>query len=108
MTTQYQLIFTTCPNSGLAERLGRALVEEHLAACVNVLPPMQSVYRWRGAIESGSEQLLIIKIRGADYPAVEQRIRELHSYELPEVIAVPIAAGLPEYLAWLGRPDSAE
>jgi periplasmic divalent cation tolerance protein len=66
---------------------------------------MQSIYRWRGRVESATEQLLVIKTRVADYPTVEKRIRELHSYELPEVIAVPIANGLPAYLAWLGDPD---
>ena len=103
--TDHQLVLTTCPDSALADTLARALVSEGLAACVNTLPPMQSIYRWRGKIETATEQLLIIKTRVADYPAVEKRIRELHSYELPEVIAVPIADGLPAYLAWLKDPD---
>ena len=102
----YRLVFTTCPDAQLSERIARALVTEGLAACVNVLPTMQSVYRWRGNIESATEQLLIIKIRAADYHAVEQRIRALHSYELPEVIAVPLVGGYSRYLAWLDNPDS--
>lgn len=103
--TLYQLVITTCPDAPLAETIARALVGERLAACVNVLPPMQSVYRWRGQIESATEQLLIVKTRVADYGAVQQRIGELHTYELPEVIAVPIVNGLPAYLAWLEDPD---
>ena len=101
----YQLILTTCPDAPLAETIARTLVQERLAACVNMLPPMRSVYRWQGQIESAQEQLLIIKARAADYAAVERRIRELHSYEVPEIIAVPITDGLPAYLAWLADPD---
>jgi periplasmic divalent cation tolerance protein len=101
----HQLVLTTCPNAEVADRIARTLVEERLAACVNVMPPMHSVYRWKDAVETASEQLLIIKIRAADYTAVEQRIRSLHTYELPEVIAVPIANGLAAYLAWIDNPD---
>lgn len=101
----HQLVLTTAPDREVAERLARTLVEERLAACVNVLPAMQSIYRWKGQIESASEQLLVVKTRTADYAAVEARIRALHPYELPEVIAVPILAGLPAYLAWLDNPD---
>ncbi len=104
-TTEHQIVITTCPDHDLAQTIARTLVEERLAACVNVLPAMQSIYRWQGKIESASEQLLIIKIRGTNYRAVEARIRQLHSYELPEVIAIPIIAGLPAYLAWLTDPD---
>lgn len=102
----YRLVLTTCPDAQLANRLAQVLVQERLAACVNVLPAMQSVYRWRGQVESASEQLLIIKIRADDYAAVEQRIRALHTYELPEVIAVPLVGGLAAYLAWLDNPDT--
>lgn len=102
----YKLVLTTSPNAELSHTIAQTLVNERLAACVNVLPVMQSVYRWRGKIESATEQLLIIKIRAADYDAVEQRIRELHSYELPEVIAVPLVGGHLRYLAWLDNPDT--
>jgi periplasmic divalent cation tolerance protein len=105
VTASYQLVLTTCPDIELAQRMARTLVEERLAACVNILPPMQSVYRWRGQIESASEQLLVIKTRVDDYAAVQRRIQELHSYELPEIIAVPIVNGLPAYLAWIENPD---
>ncbi|MFL6624581.1 MAG: divalent-cation tolerance protein CutA [Sulfurifustis sp.] len=106
MASDYQICITTCPTGDLAEKIARALVEEKLAACVNILPTMQSIYRWRGQIESADERLLLIKTRVKDYPAVEQRIRALHSYELPEVIAVPIVDGLPAYLSWLGNSDA--
>ena len=80
----YQLVLTTCPDAKLAETLARALVEDRLAACINIVSSVQSVYRWKGRVESASERLLIIKIRAADYAAVQRRIGELHSYELPE------------------------
>jgi periplasmic divalent cation tolerance protein len=104
-TPSHQLILTTCPNAEVAGRIAKTLVDERLAACVNVLPPMHSVYRWKGTVEQASEQLLIIKSRRDDYAAVERRIRDLHTYELPEVIAVPIASGLAAYLAWIDNPD---
>lgn len=103
--TPYQLVLTTCPDEAMAETIARVLVEEGLAACVNVLPPMRSIYRWRGRVESAEELLLIIKARVDAYPAVEKRIQALHSYELPEVIAVPIANGLAAYLSWIEDPD---
>jgi periplasmic divalent cation tolerance protein len=100
-----QIIFTTCPDAAVAERLARALVDEKLAACVNILPPIRSIYRWKGAVEVASELLLVIKIAASNFAAVRDRIRSLHPYELPEIIAVPIADGLPEYLAWLHHPE---
>ena len=105
---QYQMVLTTCPDAQTAETMAHVLVEERLAACVNVLPPMRSIYRWHGAVQSAAEQLLIAKIRVADYATVEQRIHKLHPYELPEVIAIPIANGLPAYLSWLENPDRTE
>ena len=77
---------------------------EGLAACVNILPPMRSIYTWKGKIEDASEQLLVIKSAAARFPAIRDRLRSLHPYELPEIIAVPIVDGLPEYLAWLNHP----
>lgn len=101
----YQLVLTTCSNATSAEIIARTLVEERLAACVNVLPPMRSLYRWRGQVETAAEQLLLVKIRAADYPAVQRRLTELHTYEVPEIIAIPIHDGLPAYLAWLEDPE---
>jgi len=106
MRAEYRLVLTTCPDAVIAERVAHALVGERLAACVNILPAMRSVYRWHGAVETATEHLVIIKIRAHDFDAVNTRIGELHSYELPEVIAVPIVAGSKSYLAWLDNPDS--
>lgn len=102
---KYQLVLTTCPDNETAERIARALVGEHLAACVNILPIAQSIYLWKGKVESTAELLLIIKSVTDAYGSIQNRIRELHSYELPEVIAVPIADGLPDYLAWISNPE---
>lgn len=104
-TTACQLVLTTCPHRRAAQRLARTLVEERLAACVNIVPIVQSVYRWRGRIESAPEFLLVIKSLKRVYARLEKRLRALHPYELPEVIAVPITSGSRPYLAWLANPD---
>lgn len=98
-----QLILSTCPDTEVAERIADTLVDQKLAACVNLVPGLRSVYRWKGQRERAEEVLLIIKSRTQDYSTVEKALRALHPYELPEIIAVPISAGLPAYLAWLGR-----
>jgi len=95
------LIITNCPDEAIANAIALALVEEKLAACVNLLPRVQSVYRWQGAVESASEIPLLIKTTRACYTAVEDRIRTLHPYEVPEIVALPITHGLPAYLNWL-------
>ncbi len=100
-----QLVLTTCPDSATAERIARALVTERLATCVNIVPIAQSVYRWQGKIESAAEQLLLIKTRRRDFSALQTRLHALHPYELPELLAVPIAGGSHRYLAWLANPD---
>jgi uncharacterized protein involved in tolerance to divalent cations/8-oxo-dGTP pyrophosphatase MutT (NUDIX family) len=89
-------------------RLARALVEERLAACVNRLPGIQSVYRWEGNIEESAEELLVIKTRKASFAALEKRVRDLHSYAVPEVIALPIISGSEPYLRWLNEETSGE
>lgn len=99
-----QIVLTTCPDAMSAERIARALVDERLAACVNLLPPMRSIYRWQGQVEDATEQLLVIKT-AQPFAAVRDRIRGLHPYELPEIIAVAVADGLPEYLSWLRDPE---
>ncbi|MFO1434358.1 MAG: divalent-cation tolerance protein CutA [Candidatus Competibacteraceae bacterium] len=101
MDNSYLLIYCTCPEQALAERLAEALVEDRLAACINIVPGITSVYRWQGEVQHDSELLLLIKTRGECYPALEARIRELHSYEVPEIIAVPIQRGSGAYLAWI-------
>ena len=91
----------TCPDAASAARIADALVGERLAACVNVLPGLQSLYRWQGRVERASEVLLLIKTTRARLEALSARLVELHPYELPEVLAVDIAGGLPAYLAWI-------
>lgn len=95
------LVITNCPDDAIAERIATALIEARLAACVNILPAVRSVYRWQGAVESASEIPLLIKSTVANYPAVEKAIASLHPYELPEIIALPVSQGLPAYLNWV-------
>ncbi len=92
---------TNLPDAESARDLAAHLVDARLAACVNILAPCRSVYRWQGKIEDAAEVPVLIKTTAARYAALQAAIRERHPYELPEVIAVPIADGLPEYLAWL-------
>ncbi|MEK7206782.1 MAG: divalent-cation tolerance protein CutA [Pseudomonadota bacterium] len=100
-----QIVLTTCPDSAAAERIAKALVAERLAACVNILPVAQSIYLWKGQVESAAEHLLLIKSLTRAFRQIEKRILELHPYELPEVIAVPITSGFKDYLAWVRDPD---
>ena len=95
------LTYCSCPDASIAEEIARTLVNEGLAACVHCLPSGLSIYRWQGQIEQTRECTLLIKAPAVNYPALEARIRALHPYELPEVIAVPLSAGLPEYLDWI-------
>lgn len=102
-----QLVFCACPPEA-AGRIADALVATRLAACVSVLPAMSSTYRWQGAIERADETLLVIKTHASRVPTLVERIRELHPYELPEVIAVEAAGGLPAYLAWVAAETREE
>jgi periplasmic divalent cation tolerance protein len=95
------LVLTNLPDQPAAEVLARALVEARLAACVTILAPCRSVYRWQGAVETAGEVPLLIKTTATGYPALAAAICAQHPYELPEIIAVPITEGLPEYLAWV-------
>jgi periplasmic divalent cation tolerance protein len=95
------LVVTNLPDEQSAERLAETLVGARLAACVNILPPCRSVYRWRGKIEAAPEYPVWIKTLREHYGKVEDTIRQNHPYELPEIIAVPLADGLPAYLAWV-------
>lgn len=95
------IVLTNCPDEPTANALALAVVEARLAACVNVLPRMQSIYRWQGNVESASEIPLLIKSTAKNYPALEKCIAELHPYDVPEIIALPITHGLPAYLNWL-------
>ncbi len=104
MDKRAQLVFCTCPDRESAGQLATALVEQHLAACVNILPGIHSVYRWQGEMESANELLLLIKTHSGVYRALERLIVQLHPYELPEIIAVPVENGLPAYLDWISEP----
>jgi periplasmic divalent cation tolerance protein len=101
MSTDHLLIYCTCPDPATARRIADALVDRRLAACVNILPGLTSVYRWQGRVESADEALMMIKTTAPAYAAVEAAIQSLHPYELPEIIAVPLQAGLPGYLNWI-------
>ncbi|MCM8594443.1 divalent-cation tolerance protein CutA [Accumulibacter sp.] len=97
------LVLTSLPSSAAAETLARHLVDCRLAACVNILGPCRSIYRWQGAVETADEVPLLIKTSRDRYAALEAAIRESHPYELPEVIALPIVDGLADYLNWVSR-----
>ena len=104
------LVLTNLPDRAAADRLAQALVERRLAACVNILAPCRSVYRWKGMVESAEEVPVLIKTALDRYSDLEAAIRSLHPYELPEVVAVPLTAGLPAYLDWVAaetRPEPA-
>ena len=95
------LVFTNLPERAAAEKLAEALIARRLAACVNILAPCRSVYRWRGAVQHDEEHPVLIKTTRAAYAELEAQIRAHHPYELPEIIAVPIERGLPAYLDWV-------
>ncbi|MBI3222145.1 MAG: divalent-cation tolerance protein CutA [Nitrosomonadales bacterium] len=95
------LVLTNLPDAPAAEKLARLLIESGAAACVNQLAPCTSTYRWQGKIESAGEVPLLIKTTRSAYPRLEKLIRDVHPYELPEIIAVPVDAGLPAYLGWV-------
>ena len=100
---QVLLILTTLPDQASAQALANELVADHLAACVTILPAAQSVYRWKNGIEKTSETPLIIKTTAARYAQLEMTLRARHPYTLPEIIALPVERGLPDYLAWIAR-----
>lgn len=95
------LVLTNLPDRAAAERIAELLVGQRLAACVNMLAPCRSVYRWKGALHHDEEHPVLIKTTSERYPALEAALRSAHPYELPEIIALPIEQGLPAYLEWL-------
>ena len=95
------LLLTNMPDQDSAQRMANSLIENHAAACVNMMAPCTSVYRWQGKVESASEIPLLIKTTRSAYTRVEALIRAQHPYELPEIIAVSVEAGLPAYLQWV-------
>lgn len=97
------LVFTNLPDRGAAEKLADALVAQRVAACVSILAPCRSVYRWKDAVQHDEEHPLLIKTTTERYDELQAAIRAGHPYELPEIIAVPIERGLPDYLNWVGH-----
>lgn len=95
------LVLCTCENQEQAQRIARTLVEERLAACANILPGVVSTFRWQGEVSEANEIQLFVKTAMERYQALERRIAELHSYDTPEIIAIPITAGSEKYLRWL-------
>lgn len=103
MDAEILIVMTTLPDQASAERTARLLVETGAAACVSRLSPCTSIYRWQGTLETANEFPLLIKTTRAAYPRLEQRLRECHPYELPEILAIPVTTGLPDYLQWIVR-----
>ena len=101
--TEYLQVTVACANAEEARRISRALVEARLAACVQVVGPIRSTYWWQGRVEEAEEWLCVAKTNRERYPALEETVLRLHSYQVPEVIAVPVAASSPTYLDWLGQ-----
>ena len=99
--TDAMLVFTTLPSADKAAELAKALVEERLAACANLLPAIRSIYRWQGKLQDENEVLVLLKTRAEHLERLKLRILELHPYEVPEVLAVPVEAGYQPYLDWL-------
>ena len=101
-TTQFRLVLVTCPTLPEARKISRSLLQKHLAACVNIqISPVESIYRWKGKIETASEHLLIIKTTARRLKSLEREVRRLHSYDTPEFLVLSISSGSKAYLRWL-------
>jgi periplasmic divalent cation tolerance protein len=101
MDSQPLVVYCTCPDQATAECIAETVIDARLAACVNLVPGLTSIYRWQDQIQRDAEWLLIMKTRSMVYPRLEARIYELHPYEVPEIIALPIQAGSAAYLQWI-------
>jgi periplasmic divalent cation tolerance protein len=97
------LALSTFPEAQTAHQISKELVQGNFAACANVLPAIESIYRWKGNIENGTETLVFFKLSGNRQSAFQEKLRSLHPYEVPEIIFVPLAGGLPEYLRWVAE-----
>ena len=106
--TEALVVLITAPSSEEGEAIARALVEEKLAACVNVIPSVTSLYRWRGELQREGEVLLVVKSRRGLFDRLAARVRELHSYQVPEIIALPVILGDEDYLRWLSEATQAD
>jgi periplasmic divalent cation tolerance protein len=103
MAGKVLLALSTFPDTATARRISNQLVEEKLAACANLLPPIESIYRWKEKIETGSEIMVLFKTSEDRQSAFQEKLRSLHPYEVPEIIFMPVVGGLPEYLRWVGE-----
>jgi periplasmic divalent cation tolerance protein len=101
MAEEVLLAFSTFPDAETARRIAHALISEKLAACANIIPTMNSIYRWKGKIETGDETIVFFKTTQHRYDAFQEKLRSLHPYEIPEIICVTIDKGLPDYLRWV-------
>ncbi|WP_353571566.1 divalent-cation tolerance protein CutA [Candidatus Albibeggiatoa sp. nov. BB20] len=99
--SDHQVLFNTCPDLHIAQDIAKALLEKHLAACINIVPQIQSMYEWKGKIINDTEVLLIIKTQAKHYKSIENLLVQLHPYEVPELIALSIDTGLPSYINWI-------
>jgi periplasmic divalent cation tolerance protein len=106
MNEETLLACSTFPEIETARRIARQLVTENLAACANIIPAVESIYRWQDKIENALETLVFFKTTAARYAAFQERLEALHPYEVPEIICLPIAEGLPEYLRWVNANTS--
>ena len=97
------VVLCTCPDDTVAKKLAAGLVDHRLAACVNVLPGIRSIYRWQGQAQEDDEVLMMIKASEKTYPALERWLQEQHPYDVPEIIALPVERGLPGYLEWVAQ-----
>lgn len=103
MATDFIIVFVTFPTEDEAARIGRILVEEELTSCMNIIPAVRSIYRWKGEVRNEGEALSVMKTRRALFEALKERVIELHPYEVPEVIATRIEAGHSDYLEWIAE-----
>src|SRR5215813_5915619 len=103
MADRILLALSTFPDAEIARRISNQLVTERFAACANILPSVESIYRWKGEIESGSETLVLFKVSEDQQSAFQDKLRSLHPYDVPEIIFIPVAGGLPEYLQWVSE-----
>jgi len=103
MSEKILLALSTFPDADVARRISNELVTERFAACANILPSVESIYRWKEQIESGSETFVLFKVSENRQSAFQDKLRSLHPYDVPEIIFVPVAGGLPEYLQWVSE-----
>ena len=103
MADEVLLVLSTFPDAETARRIARQLVEEHCAACANILPGIESIYWWKEKVENAHETLVLFKTTADRYAALERTLKQLHPYEVPEIVALPVAHGLPGYLRWVSE-----